>query len=100
MFTANFLMSELSWPGNYKFQVVRGLYSAVKIRCAHAKRGRNTTHHSRHKMVKVAVRGSRELQGPEADVVQGFIVDTEGLVRVLYELVHRQGGIVWLGHRI
>ena len=51
-------------------------------------------------MVKVAVRGSRELQGPEADVVQGFIVDTEGLVRVLYELVHRQGGIVWLGHRI
>ena len=51
-------------------------------------------------MVKVAVRGSRELQGPEADVVERLIVNAERLIRVLHELMHRQGSIVWLGHRV
>ena len=61
-----------------------------------AKASSDTAHNNRYEMVEVTVRGSRELQCPEADVVEGFIVNAEGLVRVLDELVHRKGRVVRL----
>ena len=50
-------------------------------------------------MVEVSISGCRKLEGPEADVVESFIVDTESLIRVLHELVNRKSGIVWLQGR-
>ena len=47
-------------------------------------------------MVEVAVCWCRKLQGPEADVVESLVIDAEGLVRVLDELVNGQGGVVRL----
>ena len=47
-------------------------------------------------MVEVSIGGGGQLQGPEADVVQGLVVDAERLVRVLDQLVHGEGGIVGL----
>lgn len=47
-------------------------------------------------MVQVTVLWSRELEGSEANVVEGFVVDTEGLVRVLDQLVNGEGSVVWL----
>ena len=47
-------------------------------------------------MVEVTVGGGGQLQGTEADVVQSLVVDAVGLVGVLHQLVHRQGGVVWL----
>ena len=47
-------------------------------------------------MVEVSIGGGGQLQGPEADVVQGLVVDAERLVRVLDQLVHREGGVVGL----
>ena len=47
-------------------------------------------------MVQVAVGGRGQLERAEADVVEGFVVDTERLVCVLYQLVDRQGGVVGL----
>ena len=41
-----------------------------------------------------------ELQGSEADVVQSFVVNAEGLVRVLDQLVDREGGVVWLNNGV
>jgi len=38
-------------------------------------------------MVEVPVGGGGKLQGAEADVVKSFVVDAEGLVCVLHELV-------------
>ena len=35
-------------------------------------------------MVQVTVCGGGQLEGPEADVIQGFIVNAEGFVCVLY----------------
>ena len=58
--------------------------------------GRDARHDDRDEVVQVAVGRSRELQGTEANVVQRFIVDTEGLVRVFDELVHRESGVVGL----
>ncbi|KAL1128853.1 hypothetical protein AAG570_013387 [Ranatra chinensis] len=62
--------------------------------------GRHSGHGGRHQVVEVAVRGGGQLQGPEADVVQGLVVDAEGLVRVFDQLVDRQGGVVGLDDRV
>lgn len=47
-------------------------------------------------MVEVTVGGGGELEGSEADVVKGLVVDTEGLVGVLNKLVNGEGSVVWL----
>ena len=47
-------------------------------------------------VVQVAVRGVGQLEGAEADVVQGLVVQGEALVGVLDELVDGEGGVVGL----
>ena len=47
-------------------------------------------------MVQISVGGGGELEGTEADVVQGLVVDAVGLVGVLDELVDGEGGVVGL----
>ena len=51
-------------------------------------------------MVEVTVGGGGQLQGTEADVVQSLVVDAVGLVGVLHQLVHGQGGVVGLHHGV
>ena len=57
---------------------------------------RNTAHHDGDKVVKVAICQSGELEGTEADVVQCLVVNAEGLIRVLNELMHGESGVVRL----
>lgn len=61
-----------------------------------SQRGGDPTHGHADQVVEVPVGGRGELQRAEANVVEGFVVDAEGFVRVLQELVDRQGGIVRL----
>jgi len=49
-----------------------------------------------HQVVKITVGGGGQLQGAEADVVQGLVVQGEALVGVLDELVDGEGGVVGL----
>eukprot|EP00916_Digyalum_oweni_P002874 GHVL01005321.1.p2 GENE.GHVL01005321.1~~GHVL01005321.1.p2 ORF type:complete len:203 (-),score=15.70 GHVL01005321.1:149-757(-) len=51
-------------------------------------------------MVQITVGGGGQLEGTEADVVQSLVVDAEGLVCVLNQLVHGQGGVVGLDHGV
>ena len=51
-------------------------------------------------MVEISVGRSCEFERPEADVVEGLVVDAERLVRVLHQLVHGQGGVVRLDHGV
>ncbi len=53
-------------------------------------------HGGADEVVQVTIRRRRQLQRPEADVVKSLVVDTERLVRVLHQLVHRQGAVVRL----
>ena len=48
------------------------------------------------KMVEISVGGVGELEGTEADVVESFVVDAEGLVGVLDKLVDGERGVVGL----
>ena len=47
-------------------------------------------------MVEITIGWSGQLEGSEADVVQGLVVDDLHLIGVLNELMNRQGGVVWL----
>ena len=51
-------------------------------------------------MVEVAVGRGGQLQGSEADVVEGLVVNTVRFVGVLNKLVDRQGGVVGLDNGV
>ena len=45
-------------------------------------------------MIEVTVGRSSQLEGAEANVVESFIVNTEGFIGVLHQLMNGQSGIV------
>lgn len=51
-------------------------------------------------MVEVAVGWSGELEGPEADVIESLVVNAVGFVCVFDQLMHGQGCVVRLHHRV
>jgi hypothetical protein len=51
-------------------------------------------------MVEVTVGGGGELQGSEADIVEGLVVDAHNLIGVLDELMDGEGGVVWLNNGV
>ena len=44
--------------------------------------------------------GNVVLNSPEADVVEGFVIDAVGLVGVFNELMDGEGGVVWFDNGI
>merc|ERR1719193_2818586 len=56
--------------------------------------GGNARHSERNKVVQISVGGVGQLQSPEADVVEGFVINAESLVSVLNELVDGQCCVV------
>jgi len=65
-----------------------------------AQAARNTGHGGGYQVVKVTVGWGGQLQGTEADVVQGFVVQNHDFVGVFNQLVDRQGRVVGLHHGI
>lgn len=51
-------------------------------------------------MVQVTVGRDGELESSEADIVESLVIDAEGLVRVLNELVNGEGGVVRLDNGV
>ena len=49
-------------------------------------------------MIEISIGGVGEFESAVADVVQGLVVDAEGLIGVLDELMDREGGVVGLDH--
>jgi len=47
-------------------------------------------------MVKISVGWGGELEGSEADIVKGFVINAHNLIGVLNKLMHGEGGVVWL----
>merc|ERR1739848_129322 len=61
-----------------------------------AKAASHTGHAGGAEMVEVTVGGSGELEGTEADIVQGLVVKAHALIGVLHKLVDGEGGVVRL----
>jgi hypothetical protein len=47
-------------------------------------------------MVKISIGWGGQFQGSEADIVQGFVIDTHALIGILDQLMDRESGVVWL----
>ena len=60
----------------------------------------NARHACRAKVVEVTIGGGGELEGTEANIVQGLVVEAHALVGILDQLVDREGGIVRLDHSV
>jgi hypothetical protein len=60
----------------------------------------HTGHDGRDEVVEVTVAGVGELEGAHADVVEGLVVNAEGLVGVLDKLVDGEGGVVGLDNGV
>jgi len=55
---------------------------------------------SRDEMVKITVGWGGELEGSEADIVEGLVINAHNLIGVLNKLMDREGGVVWLNDGI
>jgi hypothetical protein len=60
----------------------------------------DTRHDSRDQVVKIPVGWVGELEGFHADIVESLVVNTEGLVGVLDQLMDGKGGVVWLDNSV
>ena len=76
---------------------VHGYLTQVSIELAReAEAACDAAHNQRYQMVQITICGASKLKGTEANVVQGLVIDTIYLIRVLNQLVHREGGVVRL----
>merc|ERR1711970_567638 len=60
----------------------------------------DTGESSGDEMVKITVGWGGELEGSEADIVEGLVINAHDLIGVLDELMHGEGGVVWLNDGI
>merc|ERR1711975_104216 len=60
----------------------------------------DTGESSRNEMVKITIGRGGELEGSEADIVKGLVINAHNLIGVFDELMDREGGVVWLNDGI
>jgi len=75
---------------------VDGEFSQVRVQLTgESEAAGNTGHGSRDEMVKITVGGGGELEGSEADIVEGFVIDNLDLISIFDQLMDGEGGVVW-----
>lgn len=74
---------------------VDGEFSQVRVQLTgESQAAGNTGHGSGDQVVKITVGGGGELEGSEADIVEGFVIDNLDLISIFDELMDREGGVV------
>ena len=80
---------------------VHGQLAEVRVELTReAQAAGDTRHGGRHQVVKITIGRGSELEGTEADIVQGFVVNDHDFIRVLDQLMDRQSGVVRFDHGI
>lgn len=80
----------------WEWDHVDGQLSEVRVELTwESEAGGDTGHGGGDEVVEVTVCWGGELEGSEADIVEGFVVNDEGFVSVFDELVDGEGGVVW-----
>jgi hypothetical protein len=60
----------------------------------------NTGKGGRNEMVKISIGWGGELEGSEADIIKGFVINAHNLIGVLDQLMDGEGGVVWFNNGI
>jgi len=75
---------------------VDGEFSQVRVQLTgESEAAGDTGHGSGDQVVKITVGGGGELEGSEADVVEGFVINNLDLIGILDQLMDGEGGVVW-----
>jgi len=81
----------------WEWDQVHSELSQVRVKLTwEAEAAGDTGEGSRDQVVKITVGWGGELKGSEADIIEGLVVNAHDLIGVLDELMHREGGVVWL----
>jgi hypothetical protein len=81
------------WEWNH----VDGQFSEISVQLTwESKAGGDTRHSGGDEVVQVTISWGGEFQGSEADIVEGLVINTVGLIGVLDELMDGESGVVWL----
>lgn len=51
-------------------------------------------------MVQITISGGGELEGSEANIVEGFVINNLDLISIFDQLMDGEGGIVWFNDGI
>ena len=65
-----------------------------------SKAASDTGEGSRDEMVKITVGWGGELEGSEADIIKGFVINAHNLIGVFDKLMDGEGSVVWLNNGI
>jgi len=80
-----------SWERNQ----VNGELSKIGVQLTReSETASDTGHSSRDQMVQVTISGGSELEGSEADIVEGFVVDDLDFIGIFDQLMDGEGGVV------
>merc|ERR1719359_1150537 len=60
----------------------------------------HSTHSCTHEVVQVTICRRCQLQGPEANVIQCFVVKQHALVSIFHQLMEREHCVVWLHYSV
>jgi len=82
---------------SWEWHQVGGELSQVRVELTwESQAAGDTGDGGRDQMVEITVGWGGELEGSEADIVKGLVVNDLDLVGVLNELMHGEGSVVWL----
>jgi hypothetical protein len=80
---------------------VHGKLTKIAVKLTRETKGAcGTADSSRDQVVKITVGRGGQLQGTEADIIKGLVIQRETLIRVLDKLVNGKGTVVWLNNGI
>jgi len=85
----------------WEWHHVDGQFAEIRVKLTReTQAGGNAGHDGGDQVVEVTVRWVVELEGSHADIVESLVIDTEGLVGVLDQLMDGESGVVWLDNGI
>ena len=82
---------------SWEWDQVNGELSEIGVKLSwESEAAGDTGESSRDEMVKITVGWGGELEGSEADIVEGLVINAHDLIGVLNKLMDGEGGVVWL----
>ena len=86
---------------SWEWDQVDGELSKVGVKLSwESEAASDTGEGGRDEMVEISVGWGGELESSEADIIKGFVINAHDLIGVLNELMHGEGGVVWLNDGI
>jgi len=86
---------------SWEWDKVDSEFSEIRVKLTWESDGAGDTRHSNgDEMVEITVGWGGELEGSEADIVEGFVIDNLDLISILDELMDGKGSVIWFNDGI